>query len=163
MANIVIRKTDGGPLARPSTTEWEPFRLMREMMQWDPFAEMLPFPEERMGSFAPTFEIKETKDSFVFRADLPGIQEKDLEIQLTGNRLTINGKRDVEKEEKSDRYFLFERSYGSFTRSFTLPEGADGEHIRAELKDGVLTLVLPKRPESVPKKIEVKAGEKPKS
>jgi HSP20 family protein len=163
MSNITIRKTDGGQ-AVPARPEWEPFRLMREMMRWDPFREMAPmFPEEGGMAFAPAFEVKETKDAFVFKADLPGIQEKDLAVQLTGNRLTVTGKRDAEQEEKADTYYVYERSYGSFARGFTLPEGVDAEHIRCELKDGVLNLILPKKPESLPKKIEVKSGEKSRS
>ena len=164
MSNIAIRKTDVGQIMPAAGTEWDPFRLMREMMRWDPFREMAPiFAEERGGALAPAFEVKETKDAFVFKADLPGVKEKDLDVQLTGNRLTLTGKREEEQEEKTDTYFVYERSYGSFTRSFTLPEGVDAEHIRAEMKDGVLNLVLPKRPESMPKKIEVKVGEKSKS
>ncbi len=163
MANITVRKDDAGRQTMPATPAWEPIRWMRDMMRWDPFREMAPMQADEMGGFFPAFEVKETKDAFVFKADLPGIQEKDLEIQLTGNRLTLTGKREAEKEEKNDTYFIYERSYGSFARAFTLPEGVDAEHIRAELKDGVLNLVLPKKPEMMPKKIDVKVGEKPKS
>ena len=114
--------------------------------------------------FAPDFEIKETRDGFLFKADVPGIKEKDLEITMTGNRLTISGKREAEMEEKTDTYYACERSYGSFTRAFTLPEGTGGgDHIRAELKAGVLTLLLPKKPELQPRRIEVKVTEKAKS
>jgi HSP20 family protein len=70
--------------------------------------------------FVPDFEVKETKEGFVFKADVPGIKEKDLEITMTGNRLTISGKREAEMEERSDTYYACERSYGSFTRAFTL-------------------------------------------
>jgi HSP20 family protein len=120
--------------------------------------------EDQPARYTPDFEIKETKDGFVFKADVPGIKEKDLEITMTGNRLTISGKREAEKEESTDTYFARECSYGAFTRAFTLPEGTDSSNeIRAELNQGVLTLFLPKRPELQPRRIEVKVTDKPKS
>ena len=133
---------------------------------WDPFRQMVPFypGEEQPVRFTPDFEVKETKEGFVFKADLPGLKEKDLEITMTGNRLTISGKREAEMEEKTDTYYACERSYGSFTRAFTLPEGTDaGNHSRAELKEGVLTLLLPKKPELQPRRIELKVTDKTKS
>jgi HSP20 family protein len=165
MANITVRHGQGGSPQLRQPTEWNPFRAMRDLFRWDPFQEMAPMPAAAGGAmtFAPDFEVKETKDSYQFTADLPGIKEKDLEVTSTGNRLTVSGKRDAEQQEKTDTYFLYERSYGSFTRAFTLPEGIDAEHIKAELKDGVLKLVVPKKPEAMPKKITVQAGEKPKS
>jgi HSP20 family protein len=135
-------------------------------MHWDPFRQMAPFltVEDQPARYTPDFEIKETKDGFVFKADVPGIKEKDLEITMTGNRLTISGKREAEKEESTDTYFARECSYGGFTRAFTLPEGTDGSNeIRAELNQGVLTLFLPKKPELQPRRIEVKVSDKPKS
>lgn len=75
---------------------------------------------------------------------------------MTGNRLNVSGKREDEKEEKTDRYYTYERNYGSFTRSFTLPDGADVDKLRASLDQGVLTITIPKRPEVQPKKIAVK-------
>ena len=157
MANIAVQKENGGkPVPAAPTRELDPFRVMRELMRWDPFSEMTPIVSE--AAFAPAFEVKETKDAFVFKADMPGIQEKDLEVKLTQNRLSISGKREQEKSEKGETFYTYERSYGSFARAFTLPEGVDGENIKAELKEGVLTLTLPKRPELQPKKIAVKAG-----
>lgn len=153
MTNLIVRR-NGGELPR-IPTEREPLHWLH----WDPFRQMAPFltGEEQPARFTPDFEIKETKDGFVFKADVPGIKEKDLEITMTGNRLTISGKREAEKEENADTYYARECSYGSFTRAFTLPEGTDGNnHIRAELNQGVLTLLLPKKPELQPKRIEVK-------
>jgi HSP20 family protein len=146
----------------PST--WEPFRLMRDLMNWDPFAEMFPTGNRFEGmTFAPRFEVKESKDAYVFKADLPGIEEKDLDITLTGNRLTVSGKREAEQRQESDTYYAYERSYGSFSRSFTLPEGADFDRCDADLKNGVLTVSVPKKPENQPKKISLRAiGEKVK-
>jgi HSP20 family protein len=92
----------------------------------------------------------------VFLADLPGIEPKDIEILLTGSRLTITGVR-IEKVEKGEEgeYYARERTYGRFTRSFTLPEGADLNAVQAHLASGVLTIVFPKVPALQPKKIPV--------
>jgi HSP20 family protein len=168
MSNISIREQNGDkPAVAPQVeSSWEPWRTMRALLSWDPFREIAPFPafEDRAAVFAPAFEIKETKDSYQFKADVPGIQEKDLEVTITGNRLTVAGKREEEKEEKSDRYYAYERNYGSFSRSFTLPEGVDADKLNAALEKGVLSVVVPKKPEVQPKKIAVKAeGQTPKS
>ncbi|MBI2393730.1 MAG: Hsp20/alpha crystallin family protein [Deltaproteobacteria bacterium] len=164
MANIAIRK-DGGEQVQQAghVSEWDPFRMMRNMLRWDPFREMTQLvPEERMSSFMPAFEVKETKDAYVLRADIPGVKEADLEVTLTGNRLTIGGKRDAEKQEKHDTWYVYERSYGSFTRSFTLPPGIDANAISASLDKGVLTVNIGKKPEVQAKKIAI-SGEKGKS
>lgn len=156
MSNITVRRPGSVPAY---TQEWEPMRLMRDLFGWDPFKEMpATWKQERLVTFNPSFEVKENKESFVFSADVPGVKENDLEITLTGNRLTITGKREAEKEEKTDTYYAVERSYGSFTRAFTLPDGIDAEHLHAELKEGVLTLVVPKRTEAQTRKINVKAA-----
>jgi HSP20 family protein len=134
-------------------------------MRWDPFRQMAPFltGEEQPVRFTPDFEVKETKDGFVFKADVPGIKEKDIEISMTGNRLTISGVREADDEVNADIYYARECSYGGFTRAFTLPEGIDDKHIRAELNQGVLMLLLPKKPEQQPRRIEVKVTDKPES
>jgi len=98
-----------------------------------------------------------TPDAYLFRADLPGVDETDLDISLTGSRLTVSGRREAETRQESDTFFAYERSYGTFTRSFTLPEGIDDEHIDAELKNGVLSLKIPKRAEHQAKKISLKS------
>ncbi|HTQ43499.1 MAG TPA: Hsp20/alpha crystallin family protein [Polyangiaceae bacterium] len=168
MANITIRKQNGDkPIAATPTEQmWDPWRTMRSLLSWDPFREMAPFPafEERAIAFSPAFDVKETKDAYLFKADVPGMQDKDLEVTMTGNRLTVSGKRDEEKEEKSERYYTYERNYGSFSRSFTLPEGADTENLVAKLDAGVLTITVPKKPEVQPKRIAVKTeGQSPRS
>lgn len=154
MPNIAVRKSGGNQLP----AEWDPFQAMREMLRWDPFREMAILPEisTRIAAFNPAFEVKETKEGYVFKADVPGVAEKDLEITLSGNRLTITGKRESEETKKDDTFYAYERTYGSFTRTFTLPEGADADHVKAELKEGVLTLQVPKTPEAQPKKISFK-------
>jgi HSP20 family protein len=143
-----------------SVRRWNPERLMREMFAWDPFAEIEPMlpPWSREEVFSPDIELKETKDGYTFSADLPGIKQEDVDINVSGRTLTISGKREQEREEKGERYYACEREYGSFTRSFTLPGGADVEHVRAELKDGVLTIQVPKEAAVQPKKISIHAG-----
>jgi HSP20 family protein len=160
MANLVVRNDGGGPLQRH---EWDPVGWARDLLRWDPFREMMP----RVPSlpafeavFSPAFEVKETKEGYTFKADVPGVQEKDIEITRTGNRLTIAGKRESEREEKSETYYMCERSYGSFTRAFTLPDGIDGDHVQADLKDGVLTVTVPKLPEAQPQKVTIKSAQK---
>jgi len=159
MANL-IRRTEGGTLEPARFLD--PYEMMRELMQWDPFRELGPVAPHVMG-FVPTFDVKETQDGYVFKADLPGIKEKELDISLTGSRLTVSGKREEEKKEEGERFYAYERSYGSFSRSFTLPEGVDPDSVQAELKEGVLTLSIAKKPEVKAKKIELKTlkpGEK---
>ena len=90
------------------------------------------------------------------------MKDSDVEVSLTGNRLSITGKRDSEKEEKNDAYYVYERSYGSFSRSFTLPTGVDASHVAANLEKGVLTVSVAKTPEVQTKKIAI-GGEKQKS
>ena len=159
MSEISIRRHNGD---RPATLEpiatLDPWRTMRSLLGWDPFREMAPFPAfiEPATAFTAAFDVKETKDAYLFKADLPGVKDKDLEVTMTGNRLNVSGKREDEKEEKTDRYYTYERNYGSFTRSFTLPDGADVDKLRASLDQGVLTITIPKRPEVQPKKIAVK-------
>jgi HSP20 family protein len=161
MANLIRRNE---PQQRDvSPTGWEPMRLMRELMNGDPFAEMLPWVTGEPAMFTPRFEVKESKDAYVFKADLPGIDDKDVDIQLTGNRLTISGKRQAEERQESETFYAYERSYGSFSRAFTLPDGTDVDHAEAELKNGVLTISIPKLPEHQPRKISLKSfGEKVK-
>jgi HSP20 family protein len=159
MANIAIQQDktpQASAPARSLAAAWDPFRAMRDLLRWDPFGEMLPsFGNLEAAAFSPDFDVKETKESFVFTADMPGVKDNDLEVRLTQNRLTISGKRESEKTEKTDQFYATERSYGSFTRAFTLPDGILADKIQAELKGGVLTLSIPKRPEAQPKKIEV--------
>lgn len=133
----------------------EPFALMRNLMRWDPFRDM-EF-AEGPASFTPSFDIRETPEGYVFEADLPGIAQKDLDINLTGSRLTITGKRECGSKADGENFYTMERSFGCFCRSFNLPEGVDADRIKADLKEGVLTLTLPKVPEAQPKRISVSA------
>lgn len=136
--------------------EWDPLRTMRELFRWDPFREMAPIVPafDRMG-FAPTFDITETKEAYLFKADVPGVKQEDLEISITGNRIVVSGKRDIEHEVKEETLYAYERQYGTFSRTFTLPEGADYEHAKSALENGVLTLVVPKTAAATAKKIPI--------
>jgi len=157
MAGIIKRDQGTPQLSQRGTLD--PFEMMREMLSWEPFREVSRFGGAGTGlGFTPTFDVKETKDAYVFKADLPGCKEEDVDISLTGNRLMISGKREEEKREEGERFYAYERSYGTFSRAFTLPEGVDAEHVRAELKDGVLNVVVPKVPEVQPKRIPLKSG-----
>ena len=156
MANLTVNKSTVPAVSAPT---WDPFNALRGLMRWDPFREIAPLGlKEPMPEFDAAFEIKETKEDYLFKADVPGIKESDLSINLSGNRLTVSGKREEEKKQESETYFSYERSYGSFTRSFTLPEGVDAEKVNANLKDGVLTITVPKKPEAQPKKVSIKTG-----
>lgn len=163
MADLSVRRNAGAlPQRRQS---WDPFEQMQELMGFDPleqFGRLLSGRGEGM-QFMPAFEVKETKDAFLFKADLPGVEEKDLDITVTEDRITVSGKRESEQRNEGERYFTYERQYGSFSRAFTLPEGVNADGVQAELKDGVLSLRLPKRPESQPKRITIgKSGAAPK-
>jgi HSP20 family protein len=156
--NIVRRQPSNLPaVSNPMPVEWDPFRMMREFMRWDPFREIVPVlnvgGDAQRALYVPDVDVKETADAYIFKADVPGIKEKDLEIATTGNRITLTGKRDEERHEETATYYSSERSYGSFSRSFTLPDGTDVDRATAELKEGVLTISVPKKPGIQPKKI----------
>jgi HSP20 family protein len=153
MTNLLTRERQTSPQGL-----LEPFRMMREMLRWDPLREGTWTPGfESAATFMPSFEVKETDGAYHFKADLPGIKDEDLEIQVLGNRLTISGKREAEKKEENETYHLFERSFGSFSRTFTLPEEVEPRDVHAELKQGVLSLTIPKRPESKPQKVKIQS------
>lgn len=133
----------------PVRTVRDPFSMARELLAWDPF-----FAGTRPASaFAPAFEVKETADAFVLKADLPGVAEADLDIGVHNNVLTVSGSRSAEQRKDGESYALYERQFGSFTRSFSLPDIADGEKIAAALEAGVLTLTIGKKAEAKPRKI----------
>jgi HSP20 family protein len=132
---------------------------MRELLRWDPFQEPRLWRGAEERPFAPAFDVRETKDAYFFKADLPGFREQDIDINMTANRLTISGKREAERAEDSDTYYCCERSYGAFARSFTLPEGVDADQIDADLKDGILSVRVPKTAEAQPKRVAIRSGE----
>ncbi len=113
------------------------------------------------GAFAaPAVDVAEKDNAYEITAELPGLDEKNIEVSLANGGLTIKGEKKEEKEEKRKDYYLKERHYGSFERSFTLPDGVDTDKIDASFSKGVLTVKLPKKPEAIKpeKKIAVKAG-----
>jgi HSP20 family protein len=142
--------------------------------RWDPLKNMLAL-QERMnrlfedslsrsrgleedlalGTWLPPVDIYEEPERIVLRADLPGVRPENVDIRIESNTLTLSGERRLEREVKRDNYHRVERQYGSFSRSFTLPGTVDTERIRAEHRDGVLEISLPKREESRPKQIKV--------
>lgn len=142
--------------------EWKPFRevsrLRREMDRlWDDFfgpgrRALRPLEAE----WAPAVDVSETADKVVVKAEVPGIEAKDIDISLSGDVLTIKGEKKSEREEKKENYHLVERSYGSFSRSLRLPAAVKADKIEASYKQGVLTVTCPKKEEVKPKAIEVK-------
>jgi HSP20 family protein len=142
--------------------EWRPFRevsrLRREMDRlWEDFfgpGRRALEPLEQV--WAPAVDVSETGDKVTIKAEVPGIDVKDIEISMVGDLLTIKGEKKAEREEKGESYHLVERSYGSFSRSIRLPAAVDQERIEATYKDGVLTIACPKKEEVKPKAIEIK-------
>jgi HSP20 family protein len=118
------------------------------------------FTRERTGhadlaTWTPPVDIYETENELVVKAELPDFQDKDIDVRITNNTLTIRGERKFEKDVKEENYLRIERAYGSFVRSFSLPNTVSSENIRADYRNGVLTLHMAKREESKPKQIKI--------
>lgn len=130
------------------------FPWLRRMFEPEPS-----WREPAAGFTAPMADVSEDDKAFHITADLPGITEKDINVTLSGDMLTIGGERREEREEKDRNYHFSERRFGSFRRAFSLPPGVDRDKIEASFKNGVLSITLPKTPEAMQqqKKIEVKA------
>lgn len=141
---------------RAEVARRDPFALLRRaMIDW--------FDEGRedagLAGFSPRVDVKENGNALVVTAELPGVEEKDVEVSLNGDILTISGEKRHEKEEKGDEFYRVERSYGSFRRSFSLPTSVDADKVEASYKKGVLTVTLPKAAAAEKaKKIAVKAA-----
>ncbi len=153
---------------------------MLELEKWDPITRWDPFKElEEMSTrlnryfgtkktgngngesltitqWAPAVDVSETDKEFLIKAELPEIKKEDVKVTVDDGILTIQGERKQEKEEKDKKYHRIERSYGSFLRSFTLPDEADGSRIAADFKDGMLNIRLPKMEKAKTKATEVK-------
>ena len=110
------------------------------------------------GSTLPAVDVRESDSEYLMEVELPGLTEKDIEVKLDNNLLTISSRKEEKKEERKNGYIMRERKAASFSRSFVLPEGVDREKISAEFKNGVLNLSFPKTPTAKPKSIEVKAS-----
>ena len=139
---------------------WKPFRelaTLREDMDrmWNRFLGEWPSLEPFGGEWAPSLDVSETKENIVVKAEVPGIDAKDIDISLSNDLLTIKGKKEQEKEEKEENYHRVERSYGSFSRSVRLPREVHSDKIKASYKNGVLKITLPKAEEAKEIKIKV--------
>jgi HSP20 family protein len=147
--SILARQTNGSSTSQaPARYARDPFQVARDLLGWDPF-----FGGRQVSAFVPAFEVKETTEAFVVKADVPGVREADLDIAVHNNVLTISGTRHAEERKEGENFALFERQYGSFSRSFALPDTADGERVEAKLDAGVLTLSIWKKAEAKPRKI----------
>jgi HSP20 family protein len=116
-----------------------------------------PQEEDLTGGWDPAVDVFETARGFVMKAELPEVEEKDVHVTMEGNILTITGERKREEEIREDHYHRTERHFGSFCRSFTLPDSVDRDHIKATFKGGVMRLELPKKEEVKPKEIKIEA------
>jgi HSP20 family protein len=148
-------------LMRASITRFEPFRGVTSLQNQINrlFSEAFDRSEEgNLTPWAPAVDIFETEQELVVKADLPDVKPEDLDIRVENNVLTIRGERKFEKKVSEDKYLRVERAYGSFSRSFSLASTVNTEAIKADYKDGVLTLTIPKREEAKPKQIKVQVG-----
>lgn len=124
------------------------------------FDEGFPMPSNG-GNWMPAVNVEETSDQLVLTAELPGLRREDVELEVENNILTIRGEKTAEREEGDEnrRYHVWERRYGSFQRSFTLPRTVRADEISAEFKDGILQVSMPKAPEAKSRRIEIGAGQ----
>ena len=150
---------------------------MTVLTRWDPFREFTTL-QDRMNrlfrdsygdareealtttTFAPPVDVYEDEHSVTLKIEVPGIEEKDIDVRVENNTLTVHGERRFEKEEKEENFRRVERQYGSFTRSFTLPNTVDSENIDAQYDKGVLKIRLAKKAEAKPKQIKINVGGK---
>jgi len=147
-------------------TRWDPFRELEEMQnRLSTLVGRAPVRKNgekkeamTVAEWAPLVDITEDDKEYLIKAELPEVKKEDVKLTAHNDVLTITGERKYEKEEKGKKYHRVERAYGSFERSFTLPEDADEGKIAAEFKDGVLKVHLPKSEKAKPKSIEVKIG-----
>src|SRR5881398_3416028 len=148
---------------------------MTVLTRWDPFREYSTL-QDRMNrlfrdsygdareealttsTFAPPVDVYEDEHNITLKLEVPGIDEKDIDVRIDNNTLTVHGERKIEKEEKEENYRRVERQYGSFTRSFTLPSSVDTGQVNAHHDNGVLKISLAKKAEAKPKQIKVNVG-----
>ncbi len=147
---------------------------MTVLTRWDPFREFSTL-QDRMGrlfrdsygdreealttsTFAPAVDVYEDEHNITLNIEVPGIEEKDIDVRVENNTLTVHGERKFEKEQKEENFRRVERQYGSFTRSFTLPNTVDTESVQANYDKGILKIQLAKKAEAKPKQIKVNVG-----
>ena len=145
---------------------------MAFLNRWDPFSEIARLQDEmsrawvsgsgstdrRVASFSPAVDIFEDKDAIYVKAELPGVKAEEVNVHVENNILTLSGERKLEKNDAREGYHRIERVYGTFTRSFALPNNVAADQVEAEMTDGVLNVKIPKRTEAQPKKIAVRSG-----
>jgi HSP20 family protein len=152
---------DFGGVLQMTIVRYDPFRdlrtLQEEVNRLFSNNLNLSFGEEGIarGAWNPNVDIYENKDQIVLEAELPGMNREDFDLTIENNVITLRGERHFEKKDGSDNYHRVERSYGSFTRSFTLPQTVSGDGVTAEYRDGVLRVTVPKREETKARRIEV--------
>jgi HSP20 family protein len=146
---------------------WDPFREMEEMQNRMAalFGRRLPLRDGgeegiALTEWSPAVDIEEDDKEYTIKAELPGVRKEDVRVTVESGVLTISGERKEEREEKEEKkkYHRIERFYGTFTRSFTPPEGVAGDKVSAESKDGILRVHLPKDEKAMPRSIDVKVG-----
>src|SRR5436190_4483656 len=147
---------------------------MTVLTRWDPFREFSTL-QDRMNrlfhdsygdreealttsTFAPPVDVYEDEHNVTLKIEVPGIDEKDIDVRIENNTLTVHGERKFEKEEKEENFRRVERQYGSFTRSFTLPNTVDAEQVQAHYEKGILKVQLAKKAEAKPKQVKVNVG-----
>jgi HSP20 family protein len=142
------------------TTRWNPTLAARE-----PFYRLFDFfsgegngEELTSRVWTPAVDIEETDSAYRIEAELPGLNKDDVQITMENNVLRIAGERKLEKDVRKDNFHRIERVYGTFQRSFALPQQVDSEHVQASFKDGILTVLVPKSAQARPRKIEIEAG-----
>jgi HSP20 family protein len=146
---------------------WEPFRefstmqgrmnIMNRLFR-ESYSPKVPEEALTTSSFAPPVDIYEDEHNITLKLEVPGIDEKDIDVRIENTSLTVQGERKIEKEEKEENFRRVERQYGSFTRSFTLPSTVDLEQVSANYENGVLKIKLAKKAEAKPKQIKVNVG-----
>ena len=145
-------------------TRWEPFRefaTLQDRMNRlfrESYNEAGPDEALTTSTFAPAIDVYEDEHKVTLKVEVPGIDEKDIDVRVENNILTVHGERKIEKEEKEENYRRVERQYGSFTRTFALPTTVDSENVSATYDKGVLKIALPKKAEAKPKQIKVTIG-----
>jgi HSP20 family protein len=147
-------------------THWDPSRELDDLQhRFSTMFGRAPMKKEgdkrealTVAEWAPVVDIVEDGQNYVIKAELPGVNKEDIKVGVQDDVLTVSGHRHYEKEEKGKKFHRIERSYGSFARSFTLPEDSDGEKVSAEFKDGMLKVQLPKTERVKPKQVEVTVG-----
>jgi len=144
-------------------TRWEPFRVSTlqdriNRVFHDSYSQAGGDESLTSSTFAPSVDVYEDEHNVTLKIEVPGIDEKDIDVNLENNTLTVHGERKIEKEEKEENYRRVERHYGAFTRTFTLPTTVDSEKVSATYDKGVLNIALPKKAEAKPKQIKVNVG-----